>query len=127
MFERKLKDQQDGYRLGQLLLKMGQFDKAEQVYTVLLEQATDDNEKAPIYCQLGQVKDDQGAYEEAIIFYEQSLEIYKNILAPNDSGLGSCYNNIGIVYDKMGEYSKALSYYEKALEIQTKNTSSQSS
>ena len=50
----------DGWdQLGELLLKMGQFDKAEQVYAALLEQATGDSEKAPIYSQLGRVKDAQ--------------------------------------------------------------------
>ena len=63
------------YRLGSLLLKMGQPDKAQQVYEVMLPQASDEGGKAAIYGQLGSVKDDQGQYDEAIIFYEQSLEI----------------------------------------------------
>jgi uncharacterized protein HemY len=33
------------YILGKLLLKMGQFDKAEQVYEVLLDQGTNDIDK----------------------------------------------------------------------------------
>jgi tetratricopeptide (TPR) repeat protein len=54
---------------------MGQLDQAQQVYECLLEEAMNDDEKAPIYAQLGWVKCDQGNYKEAIRFYEKSLEI----------------------------------------------------
>jgi tetratricopeptide (TPR) repeat protein len=106
------------FRLGLVLLQMGQPKKAQQVYEILLEQATDESEKAPIYNQLGRVKHNQGEYQEAITFYEKSIEIKEKTLPPNHPKLAHSYNNISIVYQKMGDYSKALSYYEKDLEIQ---------
>ena len=109
------------YRLGELLLKMGQSDKAQQVYEVLLEQASSDREKANIYHRLGYAKYNQGEYREAIKFYEKALEIYQKTLPANHPLLATSYNNIGLVYSKMGDYSKALSYYEKDLEIQQKS------
>jgi tetratricopeptide (TPR) repeat protein len=105
------------YRLGWTLYKMGQFKKSQQVYEVLLEQATNESDKACFYGQLGLIKDDQGEYEEAIILYEKALEIFKKTLPPNHPNLTNSYNNIGAVYRNMSEYSKALSSYEKALEI----------
>jgi tetratricopeptide (TPR) repeat protein len=63
------------YRLGEMLRKMGEFQKARQVYEAMLEQSADESEKGNIYCQLGSVKKDQGEYQEAITFYEKSLEI----------------------------------------------------
>ncbi|CAF4405446.1 unnamed protein product, partial [Adineta steineri] len=107
-------------RLGTLLLKSGQFNKAEELYSVLLEQTSDEREKQHYYNQLGYVKDDQGDYEKAIWYYEQGLEIQEKSLSSNHPSLATSYNNIGIVYKNMGEYSKALSYYEKALEIEQK-------
>ncbi|CAF1456000.1 unnamed protein product [Adineta steineri] len=107
-------------RLGKLLLTTGKFDKAEELYNVLLEQTSDENEKAFYYNQLGYVKDDQGDYEKAIWYYEKALEICQKTLPSNHPSLATSYNNIGLVYKNMGEYSKALSYYEKALEIQHK-------
>ncbi|CAF3904094.1 unnamed protein product [Adineta steineri] len=104
-------------RLGKLLLTTGKFDKAEELYNVLLEQTSDENEKAFYYNQLGYVKDDQGDYEKAIWYYEKALEICQKTLPSNHPSLATSYNNIGSVYSKMGEYSKALSFYEKALEI----------
>jgi tetratricopeptide (TPR) repeat protein len=110
-------DSSGWYRLGLVLRKMGQPKKAQQVYEILLEQATKESEKPHIYHQLGLFKYEQGEYQEAITFYEKSLEIREKTLPPNHPDLAASYNNIGLVYDSMREYSKALSYYEKALEI----------
>jgi tetratricopeptide (TPR) repeat protein len=110
-------DSEGWYRLAMVLHKLGQPGKAQQVYEVLLEQATNEIKKGDIYHQLGCAKYERGEYEEAITFYEKSLEIYKKTLPPNHPNLAKCYGNIGLVYYSMGEYSKALSYYEKDLEI----------
>ena len=105
-------------QLGQLLRKMGQPAKAQQIYEIMLQQpSNNDRKKAYIYHQLGWMKDDQGEYEEAIAFYEKSLKIRLKTLPPNDPALAPTYNNMGNVYDSMGDYPKALSYYEKALAI----------
>jgi tetratricopeptide (TPR) repeat protein len=116
--EETFPDEEGWLRLGAVLYKMGQFQKSQQVFEVLLEQATDDSGKAPIYNQLGLMKDSQGEYKEAITFCEKALDIYKKTLPSNHPNLAGSYNNIGLVYCNMGEYSKALSYYEKVLEIQ---------
>ncbi|CAF1319648.1 unnamed protein product [Adineta steineri] len=117
----RIREEADGntgwQRLGNLLLKIGQFNKAEELYNVLLEQTSDEGEKAIYYGCLGYVKDDQGDYEKAIWYYEKGLEIEQKTLPSNHPSLATSYNNIGNVYDNMGEYEKALSYYEKDLEI----------
>jgi tetratricopeptide (TPR) repeat protein len=118
--EETLPNAKGWYRLGLALLKAGQSDKAQQVYQILLEQETEESGKAPIYGQLGWVKDVLGEYQEAITFYEKSLEIKEKTRPPNDPSLAISYNNIGAVYYNMGDYSKALSSYEKALEIDKK-------
>jgi tetratricopeptide (TPR) repeat protein len=104
-------------RLGQLLVKLSQFDKAEELYNVLLEQTSDQGEKATYYNNLGYIKDDQGDYENAIEYHEKALEIYQKTLPPNHPDLATSYNNIAMVYMNMGEYSKALSFFEKTHEI----------
>ncbi|CAF1069324.1 unnamed protein product [Adineta steineri] len=110
-------DEEGWYRLGLVLFKMGQFNKAEDIYQVLLDQTKDNKDKAPIYHYIGWIKDSQGKYEEALTFYEKSLGIYQKTLPPKHPSLAGSYNNIGNVHDKMGNYSKALSSHEKALEI----------
>ncbi|CAF1551297.1 unnamed protein product, partial [Rotaria sp. Silwood1] len=104
-------------RMGKLLLKIGQFDKAEELYMALLEQASDDSDTAHVNHQLGFLKNDQGQYEEAVAFYEQSLKIYRKTLPKDDPSLAPTYNNIALVYNDMGDYSKALEFYEKSHKI----------
>ncbi|CAF1146240.1 unnamed protein product [Adineta steineri] len=104
-------------RLGQLLFKMGQSNKAREVYEILLHQTTHESGKAHIYHQLGGIKDDQGEHQEALTYYKKSLAIYQKIHPSNHPDLGASYKNIGIVYKNMGDYPKALSYYEKGLAI----------
>ncbi|CAF1228361.1 unnamed protein product [Adineta steineri] len=105
------------YRLGLVLWKMGQFDKAEDIYQVLLDQTEDDKNKADIYVHLGMIKDEQGKYEEALTLYKKSLAMYQKTLPPNHLNLASSYNNIGNVHYIMSNYPKALSSHEKAIEI----------
>ncbi|CAF1535896.1 unnamed protein product, partial [Rotaria sp. Silwood1] len=105
------------HRMGKLLLQIGQFDKAEELYTTLLEQASDDSDKAHLYHQLGLLKNDQGQYKEAASYYETSLKIERKALPEDHPSLAATYNNIGLVYNNMGDYSKALDFYEKAHEI----------
>jgi len=104
------------YRLGQFMIKVGQFNKAEELYEMLFKQTTNEDEKALLFYQFGHIKDNQGNYAEAIGFYEKAIRIY-NIPPTNVHELANSYNNIGLVYEKIGEYSKAILSYEKALEI----------
>ncbi|CAF1542159.1 unnamed protein product, partial [Adineta steineri] len=102
------------YRMGHLMLKVGHFDQAEELYNELLESASTDSDRAFIYHQLGWLKDDQGKYPEAVKFYEKSNKILEISLPPTHPNLASSYNNIGLVYKNMGDYSKALEFYEKS-------------
>jgi tetratricopeptide (TPR) repeat protein len=108
------------FRLGLLMIKVAQFDKAQQVFEMILDRTTDEKEKGEIYNCLGWIKNEQGKHTEAITYCEKSLKIRQKILPANHTLLATSYNNIGLVYRNMGEYSKALSYYEKALEIDQK-------
>ncbi|CAF1568561.1 unnamed protein product, partial [Rotaria sordida] len=104
-------------RLGYILIQVGESPKAEQLYQILLEKASSDENRAEYSHQLGQVYNDMGEYSKALSSYEISLEILKIALPPNHPDLASSYNGIGIVYSHMGEYSKALSSYVRSLEI----------
>jgi tetratricopeptide (TPR) repeat protein len=121
--EETFPDKAGWYRLGSVLVKMGQSGKAQEVYEVLLHQTTNKSEKGPIYHQLGWVTYNQGEYEKAIKFHEKAIEIYQKTLPPNHPDLATTYNNIGLVYNSMGDYPKALSSHEKALAIRQQSLS----
>jgi tetratricopeptide (TPR) repeat protein len=109
------------HRLGQLMIQIAQFDKAEELYEILLKQTSDEREKGSLFHQLGFIKSGQGKYTEAIEFYKKALEIERETLPSDHPDLATFYNNIGLVYYKMDEYTKTLLYYKKALEIRLKN------
>ncbi|CAF3114770.1 unnamed protein product [Rotaria socialis] len=104
-------------RMGKLMLKVGHFNQAEELYKELLENVSTDSDRAFMYHQLGYLKDQQGKYQKAVTFYEKSLEIERKTLPEDDASLAPTNSNIGLVYDNLGEYSKALEFYEKSLEI----------
>nr|ACD54747.1 tetratricopeptide 2-like protein [Adineta vaga] len=107
------------YQLGELLIKMGQFDEAQHVYESLLStKEVRQRELGDIYRQLSRVKEQQGDYESAVAFSEKGLEIVKKSFSSNSPEQTTFYIDLGSLNKKMGVYSKALTYYEKALEIQ---------
>jgi tetratricopeptide (TPR) repeat protein len=108
-------------RLGTLLLDIGQFNKAEELYNGLLEKTSKDSSKASCYNNLGLVKFHQGEYGRAIGYYEKALEIHQKTLPSNHTQLAILYSNIGGLNGHIGVYPKALSFHEKALEIQQKS------
>jgi tetratricopeptide (TPR) repeat protein len=117
-------DEEGWYRLGQLLLKIGESEKAEEVYEDLVGQSKNKSGKGSVYNQIGWAKYNKGEYKEAIRFYEKSLKIKKKTLPVNHPDLATLYSNIGNVYYNMNEPQNALSSYEKALEIQQASLSS---
>ena len=104
-------------RLGWILWKIGQLQKAEELYQVLLDRASSKTDRAYYLNQLGLVYCNMGKYSIALSYYERSLETLKVALPQNHPDLATSYNNIAGVYADMGEYSKALSSYERSLEI----------
>ncbi|CAM2709760.1 unnamed protein product [Rotaria socialis] len=108
------------YRLGKFLLKLGQFDAAEQLYMKLFERCVNDKERSTLYNQLGLVKNSEGEYLAALSYQEKSLQIRKKVLPPVHPDFAESYSNIGVIYYEMGEYSKALEFQEKSLQIRKK-------
>ncbi|CAF3699095.1 unnamed protein product [Rotaria sp. Silwood1] len=108
-------------RLGDLLIQVGHFNQADELYNELLKDASNDSAMADIYHQLGRVKSQQGRYEKGITFYKKSLEIKRKIFPEDHPSLALTYNNIGLAYNNMNDYLKALNSYEKANKIYEKS------
>ncbi|UJR23426.1 hypothetical protein I4U23_026431 [Adineta vaga] len=74
------------YRLGLVLTKLGQNEKAEEIYEMLLNPTAEENTKASIYNQLGWIKDDQGKYEEAIRFCACTITLKNDAIIKSNRG-----------------------------------------
>jgi tetratricopeptide (TPR) repeat protein len=111
------------HRLRSLLIKMGEFTKAEEIYRILLESCSDEDNKelSDIYNYFGMMKTGQGHFNEALSFYQKSLQIQQEFLPTDHSHLVDIYNNISLLYVEMSNYSTAISFQEQLLEILRKH------
>ncbi|UJR18315.1 hypothetical protein I4U23_005217 [Adineta vaga] len=67
-------------RIAKLLIRVGQLDKAEELCLTLLGQTLEQHDQAYYHNDLGRIKDQQGDYEAAIRYYEQSIGIMESNL-----------------------------------------------
>ncbi|CAF1534355.1 unnamed protein product [Rotaria magnacalcarata] len=106
-----------------LLLKMGEFKKAEEVAFTLIQSTSELNLNDTMHYSfyLGQVKYVVGDYSTAFSYFEKAISIAENCFSSNHSALALFYNRIGLCYDSTDNHSAALLYYEKALNIQENN------
>jgi tetratricopeptide (TPR) repeat protein len=106
-------------RLGQLMIKMGQFDKALEIYKILLKTVDLDNkaENAFLHNQLGYVWKQKDNLKEASSHYKKSLDISLSYMSDTDPRLSSTYSNVGGILKKLGNPDEALKWYELVLKI----------
>jgi tetratricopeptide (TPR) repeat protein len=102
------------------MIKLGQFNQAEEFYAILLQPTPNEGEKALLFYKLGRAENGQRKYAEAIGFYDRALQSFQKTLSENHPDLAGSYNNIGNAYKNIGDHSKALLYHEQALEISEK-------
>ena len=93
-------------RMGQLMLRVDDFNGVEQLYIELLKNTDNEADKSLYFNQLGWARMNQWEYKEAVKYYEKSIEINERTLSKNDPDLSASYNNIASVYNYMGEFSK---------------------
>jgi tetratricopeptide (TPR) repeat protein len=108
-------------RLGALMLQIGEYDKAREVYEILLNAARPNEDRqgiSSVHNQLGAIHSRQGDLEKALVHYNTSLELKLNYLSPNDSSLSPIYSNIGSVLRNQNQLNAALDYMERALNIE---------
>jgi tetratricopeptide (TPR) repeat protein len=88
-----------------------------ELYQELVEHLTDkqDWRYTASLTSLGNAYYFLGRYEEALSYYQQSLEIEREI--EDRQGEAISLNNLGIAYNSLGRYEEAISYYQQSLEI----------
>ena len=104
-------------RLGRLLLKLGQPNKALQIYEVIHQQGSADDILLGIFDLIGVSHAKQGQYKEAIESFKKACDLNQKYLPANHPNTATSYSNLSNVYSDLGEYSNALLYNRKGLEI----------
>ncbi|CAF1580533.1 unnamed protein product, partial [Adineta ricciae] len=112
-------------KLGHLMLKMGEYDQAHDIYATQFGSREKNNAQTQSHInhQLGYVFSAKGDYKTALIYYEKALQGKVDAVGAEDSSLAPTYNNIAGVYQSLGDYPSALSSYHKTLSIEEKSLS----
>jgi tetratricopeptide (TPR) repeat protein len=114
-FEEEIEGITGWKRIGQLLLRVNAFEKAEEVYKDLLKAASTPYDQAQCYYHLGLVENGKGDCLAALAYYEKAIAIMETALPLSYAELVTLYNSTGLVYKSMGNYCTALSFYDKAV------------
>ncbi len=97
------------------------FKLTEELILESLEHAQHLNDSlliARIYNSIGNLKDNLKETEDALLYYNKSLQIYLN--QNQDSLAAGVYNNLGIIYKTLSNDSLSEAYFLKAAEINTR-------
>jgi len=81
-------------KMGHLLVKVGDYNQAENVYKELLSDDTNLPEQAHIYHMLGMTTLSQGNYSESVKFFEKALAINQIIMPKDRLTTAPIYSNI---------------------------------
>jgi len=81
---------------------------------------TKDLDLSLLYNQVGLVFDDDGQYDKAIEYYNESLLIKNKALGKDHLKSASLYNNLGHTYEKKQEHNNALKNHLQSLSIKKK-------
>lgn len=60
---------------------------------------------------------EKSAYDKALEYFEQTLNIYASVVNPPAKSLALVHNNIGLCYNYKSQNTKALAHYSKAKDL----------
>jgi len=72
-------------------------------------------EESKYLTRLGYLYWQIGALQEAVSYFERSLDINKSL--NNQNPIKTIYNNLGLIYTEKDEFQQAITYFEKSLQI----------
>ncbi|UJR12696.1 hypothetical protein I4U23_016870 [Adineta vaga] len=120
---KEMEDSSPTFLFGRLLLiEMGQVDKAEKYFRMLLKTLPDDHEDtASVYNSIGWVFDRKTEFNLALEYYNKGYEMRLRLLGQDHPYISGSLSNIGNIYRHKGNYDRAMEYYHQSLTIHEKN------
>jgi tetratricopeptide (TPR) repeat protein len=130
-FFEELPDDSTLLMIGDALLELGQYPKAENFYYKMLDESSIDKEtRVTLYTKIAMIDMEQGRYRAALenfskaeeLFFTKMINTEALILQPLHSHSTRVsqihlFNNMGISYQKIGKTDDALEYLMKALNV----------
>ncbi|CAM4774554.1 unnamed protein product [Rotaria magnacalcarata] len=101
-------------QLGSLMIEMGEWSKAKDIYETLLQE----DENYYTIQQLGYIAHRMKDLDAALRYYRRALSVFATLASPNDSELATIYSNVGCVLNDKGRLREALKQYQRTLELE---------
>lgn len=110
------------YNLGEVYVKLGEFGLAEENFqkSLRLRQAEFGyyhEETAHSLNNLGNLKYDIKAYEEALDYHNKALEIRDSILEEDHPDLALSHHTLGFIHSELGHFPEAFAHFGQAIRI----------
>ncbi len=102
-------------RLATMYSDLGDWDRAMEMYRAALRLAKDDNVKAVLYNNMGEVLKKTGNLIGAVGYYRKSLEMAER--ADNERAMGFALENLAECHAMLGDAGDAEKYADRAMEI----------
>ena len=68
---------------------------------------------------LGSIHDQNGDFQNALLCFDEALDVEQDLYGVNDIKLDEAINNIGVTYKKLGNFEEARIQFERLLDIRT--------
>jgi tetratricopeptide (TPR) repeat protein len=104
-------------RMAWIRFRQGQLAEARQLALDATTKPNGTHQADPIrlaslYNTLGGISWQQGAFDDAVGYVKQSLELYDSV--GYHWGTATAYGNLGVLYNSMGNWLNAAEYHERA-------------
>jgi tetratricopeptide (TPR) repeat protein len=111
------------HRLASYMLKISEWDKAKEIFEVILRDTPSKNLNELSYIEhcLGWIYEEKGDFEQALTHYRKSLDIDMTYLPKDHFQLAPTYANLACLYEKQGKFELAMEHYRLALTIELKS------
>ncbi|CAF0896474.1 unnamed protein product [Didymodactylos carnosus] len=107
-----------------LLCEMGQIEKAEKYFNMLLKTLPYDHADMPaVYNNIGNVLRRKGELNLALENYTKSYNLCQQRLTSDNTQLAESLNNIALIHRQKGNYDLAMMHYRQVFAIYEKNYS----
>ena len=116
-FKKSMEDKNSCLNFAKLMHQLAAWKRAEYFYLMSLETETTWQRRAVIFNDLGLVKSELEQYDEALKYYQQSLDVkQQQSTGDNTYDLASTYNNIATLYYKQKKMDLAIENFQKAID-----------
>ena len=113
----------DYEKLGELLIEMNAFDKANDLYEINIPNDTDPK-YTYVYCRLAFINKKLQKYDQAHFLYKRALQTKSNETLKDYVTISDIHSQIGEIFYAKNKLQEALEKFQCALEIQLEHLSS---